>query len=282
MILILVGIYYFNDILVKYRGDHTYQTSLRTFWKMGFGNLYLGSSNIAAPDWCFILFQKGSKAFNRCVFGNLQTFNISIGSLPQVLISIAYIALNHHLTVMVQLRDWTRLALYPQPLRVSDPEPDSEQVSTYWLSLPYRYSIPQIISSVLLGWFTSQAIFFYRNTWYDNDGHDAKWVSWYSDYPYGVGYSALGVLCAIVFGMLVFLVSVALGFQKCAPGLPLSPTNSLVIAAACHPPENDRHVARKKVQWGAVTTGNEAERAMGHCTITSRKVESPKEGRLYA
>jgi len=152
---------------------------------------------------------------------------------------------------MVQLRDWTRLVLYRQPLRVSNPEPESEQVSTYWLSLPYRYSIPQIISSVLLGWLASQAVFFYRNTWYDNGGHEnlkkERLLPGEGDH-YGMGYSALGALCSILFHVLVFLVSVVLGFWKCAPGLPLGPTNSLVISAAWHPPEGDRHAARKKVQ----------------------------------
>lgn len=254
---------------------------------MGFGNLYQDSSNTAVPHWCELLPRLGfsRESFNNCYYEGMELYNLLLASLPQLFVSAAYVALNHHLTLMVQLRDWTRLASHRQPLRVSEPEPDSEQVSTYWLSLPYRYSIPQLVSSIVLGWLVSQALFFYRVTWYDDDGSvttighsEIGFWGW----DFGVGFSALGALCSIMFGLLVFLVSVALGFRKCAPGSPLGPTNSFVIAAACHPPENDRHAGRKWVQWGAVATGDGTRESPDHCTITSRNVQAPVEGRFYA
>ncbi|KAF2797062.1 hypothetical protein K505DRAFT_236319 [Melanomma pulvis-pyrius CBS 109.77] len=203
-------------------------------------------------------------------------FHFLVELLPQLIVSAIYVAVNYKLTVMIHFRDWARLAFRQQPLRVSDPEPASDQVSTCWLSLPYQYSIPMLISSGTLGWLVSQALFFQRFIWYDNDGNAV--VEHY------LGYSTLGVIGSIMFGVSVFGVSMALGLRKCAPGLPLGPTNSFIIAAACHPPENDRNSARSPVEWGAIQIGNDAgEQPLAqHCTITSRRVECPVEGRLYA
>ena len=205
-----------------------------------------------------------------------------VGSLPQLIVSEIYIAVNYQFTVMIHLRDWTKLAFRQRPLRVSDPEPASDQVSTYRLSLPYQYSIPLLISSVTLGWLVSQTLFFHRFIWYDNEGNVFKISNLNLRRPttpsilhvrveHGLGYSALGVICSIMFGVSIFGVSMAMGPRKCAPGLPLAPTNSLIIAAACHPPENDRNAARKLVKWGAIQTGNDADRQplAQHCTITS-------------
>ncbi|KAF2736462.1 hypothetical protein EJ04DRAFT_489991 [Polyplosphaeria fusca] len=226
-----------------------------------------------------------------------EIYHMLVGSSPQVIIAAIYVLLNYHLTYMLQLRDWTSFANRRQPPRVTDPEPGSDQISTYWLSLPYRYSISQLLSSVALGWFASQALFFYRLKVYDEDGNIYLYPAQRTQevligYGYslrngeyskfGLAYSPLGVICSITFGIIIFAVSLALGLAKCTPGLPLGSTNSFIIAAACHPPENDRHAARKLLQWGVVDTSITAREQPQHCTITSRRVESPVEGQRYA
>lgn len=192
----------------------------------------------------------------------------------------------------MQLRDWTRLVLHPQPLRVSDPTPSSAQVSTYWLSLPYLYSFLLLASSILLGWLASQALFYYRLVYRVHVGPYRKPSTNHSQFLlislgktyHGLGYSGMGVISSISIGICVFLLSLALGIQKCAAGPPLGPTCSLIIAAACHPPDNDRNAAKKLVQWGEVQSNNNAEERdpVRHCTITSRKVKPPRAGRWYA
>jgi hypothetical protein len=86
----------------------------------------------------------------------LETYGVLIAmisaNIPKPAVSMIYLCLNHQLTLMIQLPDWTNLALHRQPLRVSDPEPNSDQTSTYWLSIPYQYSVPLLLSSVLMGW----------------------------------------------------------------------------------------------------------------------------------
>jgi len=259
---------------------------------MGLGKLSSDSSGTISLPWCnyFYNLEHSREDLVRCLYEGSNLLDMVIGALPQLIISAIYIAVNYQLTVMIHLRDWTRLALRKQPLRVSDPEPDSAQVSTYWLSLPYRYSIPLLISSVAFSWLVSQSLFYYRFTWYDNDGLAFKVPDVYersrlvARVEHGLGYSALGIICSIVFGLIVFGVSLAIGLRKCAPGLSLGPTNSFVIATACHPPENDRHAAKKPVKWGAIRTDDDIEQqvSLPHCTITSRRVEHPVEGRYYA
>ncbi|KAF2180345.1 hypothetical protein K469DRAFT_592633 [Zopfia rhizophila CBS 207.26] len=212
-----------------------------------------------------------------------ETPHFLIGTLPQILVSIIYISLNHHLTAMIQLRDWTRLASRRQPLRVTDPTPGSKQTSTYTLSLPYKYSIPLIISSTLLNWFISQSVFFFRFRWFDNDGRIFKYTinhfeDWWENYDYniyefGLGYSAMALSAPWL---------LALSYSSCKPGLPLGASNSFVIAAACHPPERNRAAALKMVQWGVTHARTDLGRGVQHCSITSYEVEPPEEGQLYA
>lgn len=259
---------------------------------MGFGKLQNNSNGVLPQIRCFL----PTNTINEACMESLGFGHILIASAPQLAVSAIYIAMNYQITVMVQLRDWTRLTLHRQPLRVSDPVPGSAQVSTYWLTLPYRYSIPLFGSSVLLGWLASQALFYYRLVFRDNDGslfqeHYAYYEPILIDTspnPLGVyqglGWSGMGVLLLMITGVCVFILSLAFGLQRCAPGLPLGPTISLVIAAACHPPENDTDAATKLVQWGEVQSDNNGDERdpVRHCTITSRKVRSPKIGRRYA
>lgn len=212
---------------------------------------------------------------------------------------MAYFLLNAHLTQIAQLDEWLGLEKRRQALRVTTPEPNSEQTSTYWLSLPYKYSIPQILSSMILSWLASQAVFFTRLKMYDEDGNYVSFPTLnpppqgYFQEPsssfrngewgfYFIGYSPLGALCSVLFGILIFGVSLAIGLRKRISGLPLGPSNSLVLAAACHPPENDRYAARNQIQWGAINSRTRVTGEAYHCTISSRKVERPIEGRFYA
>jgi hypothetical protein len=292
-LLILASSYSYHEIIVKYRGDATNST-LSAIWKMGFGSLRPESEGSLFPLWCYIYSTWND--FYKCSQHSVGISNVLIASLPQLVISTLYIAINHQLTVMVHLRDWTRLAVSRQPLRVSHPEPNSVQISTYWLSLPYRYSLSLLMSSIVLGWLVSQALFSYRFMYYDNGTlYELPAESaWFADPKYrgtkqalvqrGIGYSAIGVVFSVIVGVVVFVISLALGMKKCVPGLPLGPTNSLVIAAACHPPQSDRNAARKAVQWGVVQSRNDTNTVdtVFHCTITSQKVADPEEGRLYS
>jgi hypothetical protein len=306
-LLILASSYCWNEIRVKYHGQDI-DYSFRALWRMGFGKLRGDSSGETLLPWCYLRTVhdtyeckvRDDSGVEMCFLHTLSDTdecksplefgNVFIAAVPQLAVSAIYIAINYQITVMVQLRDWTRLALHPQPLRVSDPTPGSAQVSTYWLSLPYLYSFPLLATSILLGWLASQALFYYRlvyrvhvGPYLEPSGFNLITVSLEKTY-HGLGYSGMGVILSISIGVCVFLLSLALGIQKCVAGPPLGPTCSLVIAAACHPPDNDRNAAKKLVQWGEVQSDNNAEERdpVRHCTITSRKVKPPRAGRWYA
>jgi hypothetical protein len=259
MLLMLLSVYGYVRITKLFqttRVDH----DLHSLWKMGFGKLSVHSLTEITSKY---------RGVSVMIFANL----------PQLSVSAIYLSLNHQLTLMVQLRDWTRLASRRQAIRVSDPEPASDQISTYWLSLPYWYSIPLLLSSVSWGWLISNTLFIVRYTvYYDISIDDVP------DAPnYTMGFSAIALICSIVFGLVMFGVSVAFGLRKCTSGMPLGPSNSLVIAAACHPPERDRYAARSMVKWGVIPTTDSTGgiNSPHHCTITSRRVEDPIEGRWY-
>lgn len=286
MLLLAFSVYECN---VTKRTLQTYNVDydLRSLWKTGLGKL--SEPSLTETTLCdFSVFEYWvtgeflSDKWIKCresYLGYEVLSGMILSNLPKLCVSAIYLSLNHQLTLMVQLRDWAKLTSRRQALRVSNPEPASNQVSTYWLSLPYRYSIPLLLTSVSFGWLVPQTLYFIRFAVYDDIKLDEV-----DHISYNLGFSAIALTVSILFGIGVFGVSVAIGFCKCAPGMPLGPSNSLVIAAACHPPETDRYSARKMVKWGAIPSGDNAEEvnSPGHCTITSGRVKDPIEGQWYA
>lgn len=100
---------------------------------------------------------------------------------------------------------------------------------------------------------------------------------------YVLGFSAMALILSFSFSLAIFAVSLAIGLRRCTPGMPLNPTSTLVIAAACHPPEQDRYAARKPIKWGVISTAENTGQADSprHCTITSRRLEFPSTGVSY-
>lgn len=78
----------------------------------------------------------------------------------QVLVSFLYLFYNNILTSQVVADEFIRFLDKDgkKALRVSSPQ-NSIQRSSYFLSLPWKYAIPQIIAFMLLHWLVSQSIF---------------------------------------------------------------------------------------------------------------------------
>ncbi|KAH7386855.1 hypothetical protein DE146DRAFT_791945 [Phaeosphaeria sp. MPI-PUGE-AT-0046c] len=258
-----------RDLFRQTNPDFALKSSWRTFGQLDDHSL----SDRTLCDYGSSYLDNNKWVHCRMTYAGLSTMILT--SLPQLAVAAIYLSLNHQLTLMIQLRDWTSLAWCRQGLRVSDPESDSDQISTWWLSLPYHYSVPLLITSFLMGWLLSQTIFIVRYDLYDDVFEKVVDPGRYS-----IGFSVVALVCSIVVGLLILGTSVAVGFCKCPPGLPLGPSNSLNIAAACQPPENDPYAARRKVMWGALLTGDGNE-VQQRCTITSRRVMYPVEGEWY-
>jgi hypothetical protein len=282
VLIILLSVYGYVQIKERFQSLN-FNYSLHSLWKIGFGKLE--EHSLTEKTLCDFIILRGISSndtywkWSNCKITYAGISAMILTNLPQLSVSAIYLTLNHQLTLMVQLRDWTGLASRRQAIRVSNPEPASDQVSTYWLSLPYQWSIPLFLTSVLWGWLVSQILFIIHYIVYDDTSFD--------DVPeasrYTMGFSAIALICSLVLGLVVFGALTAYGIRKSTSGMPLGPSNSLVIAAACHPPERDRYAARNMIKWGAIPTGNSIGEVGSphHCTITSRRVEDPVEGRWY-
>ena len=115
---------------------HTKGMGLHEMWQEGFGDIHADR-----------LMRIGSTEIGTALVSNS----------PQLFLSTVYFSYNQLLTSMMMASEYNDFAITRKALRVS--EPKGEQRSTYYLQLPYRYAIPLIVSSGVLHWLTSQALF---------------------------------------------------------------------------------------------------------------------------
>ncbi|KAI9040140.1 uncharacterized protein KD926_008584 [Aspergillus affinis] len=220
---------------------------------------------------------------------NLSTNMIALVLLvntPQLVLSTLYFLTNSILTCMLVAAEWDRYAQHRRPLRVSWPR--GQQRSTYYLSLPYRYSIPLLILSATVHWLLSQSIFFVNIKAYRVDGEEDEGRS-----SRGCCYSPIAIVITLSVVILAMGLLLGLGTRQFKSHMPLATHCSAAISAACHPPEEDEGAALKPVIWGEIPreegeqiteytgagTGDGSEYA--HCSFTSLDVVEPILGRMY-
>jgi hypothetical protein len=196
--------------------------------------------------------------------------NILVANMPQLIFSCLYLLYNGLFTSMCLAYEHSGYSLRRKPLRVTSPRGD--QRSTHWLHLPHVYSVPLLIASAVLHWSISQSIFFV--------GIETYLYAEFKESSFGLGYSVKPIILDILLGSAMLFVLVGMGFRKLQGKIPLANSNSFAIAAACHPPEEDKDAAFKGVMWGEVQTGSDSE--VGHCSFTSMDVTAPVEGKMYA
>ncbi|KAF2831463.1 hypothetical protein CC86DRAFT_314833 [Ophiobolus disseminans] len=199
--------------------------------------------------------------------------NAWIANAAQLVLSFCYLAINSECTAMAGAAEWNNLASSYKGLRVT--RPVGQQRDTYFLQLPYRWSLPLTIASGGLHWLLSQSIFLVRIDTYDRDGELIKG---------DVSRSACGfsrtswITLTICFWLLVGTVGL-IGRKKIKIRIPFAASCSLVISAACHPTRDDGDAHLGLLKWGVVderTYDGEA-----HCTLSSRRVTKPKAGTKY-
>lgn len=195
---------------------------------------------------------------------------------PQLLLSFLYLSYNSLFTSMLLAQEWNGYATCRKALRVTSPK--GQQRSTYYLQLPYRYSVPLLLASAALHWLVSQSLFLARVIVLDRHGIEDP-----SQSIATCGFSNIALLFVICLGSLLVLIVLGHGFRRFESMMPLARSCSATISAACHPPELDTDAASKPVKWGVVE-GYEVEKvkaAIPHCTFTSFEVSRPIEGELY-
>jgi hypothetical protein len=194
-----------------------------------------------------------------------------LANLPQVCLSLLYFSINRICTSVCFALEWNRYATHRKGLRVTDPT--GKQRSTHFLQLPYRWAIPLTVTSGLLHWLLSQSLFLARQELRTRDGE------LYSDSTCACGYSAQSLL-AFTLVFIALLIAVLYWLLR-GMDIHIPPARhcSLVISAACHPPEDDVDAHLAEVKWGVTIVGTEDY--IGHCTFTSGLVESAQPGALY-
>jgi hypothetical protein len=195
---------------------------------------------------------------------------------------------------MLANREWAQYAIKRASLRVT--LPSAGQRSTYFLQLPYTFSVPLLIASTLLHWLVSQSIFLARIAVYrDGELVTIERIGAYNNIPKNnmgvlsaVGYSDSALLTSIGWGsaLVVFCLLVA-GICTYPKGLPVGGTNSAVISATCHVKygmdeagKSEVDIANQQLKWGVTIPGS--RNVVGHCCFSSSEVEGPKKGYLYA
>lgn len=194
-------------------------------------------------------------------------------NIPQLILSFLYYMYNGVLTAMHSAEEWGRFATHRKALRVSNPEPG--QRSTYWLNLPWSYSIPLILGSSFLHFIVSRSLYLVKINVMGPDGKDQPENS-----ISACGYSTLMILLTLLFLVLMAGVVAALSFRPLDAPMPLVGTSSLAVSAACHHPNDVETEAHKPLLWGVTRKPTDGGKP-GHCSFSSGMVSYPVPGQLY-
>lgn len=88
----------------------------------------------------------------------------------QIIVSGLYLLCNNIVSVILMASEWNSYRSQRRSLRVSCPR--GYQRSSYFLSLPYRYSVPLMVASSVLHWLVSQSIFVIQTIAYETPDFD--------------------------------------------------------------------------------------------------------------
>ncbi len=206
-----------------------------------------------------------------------------LANTPQLIFSTLYLLCNGLFTCKLAVAEYNDFATQRKPLRVSWPK--GKQRSTYYLSLPYRYSVPLITVSAAMHWLISQCIFLVKINAFGVHGQEVA-HSGYSDTKSikACGYSPLAMFITIIVGLAAMTVLFGFSLRPLRSNMPLISSCSAAISTACHPPPGDDDASTKPVMWGQVwqdsgdgsssdkvTPENQVER-YAYCSFTSKEV----------
>ncbi|KAH6690707.1 hypothetical protein F5X68DRAFT_230009 [Plectosphaerella plurivora] len=215
----------------------------------------------------------------------LMLWQILITNAAQVVISLLYIFYNSIFTRQLVADEWVRFLGEDgkKVLRVS--APNGMQRSTYFLSLPAKYSVPLMAVSSALHWLISQSIYLVQTRAY-GPGMSSERIP--SRDLTGRGYSVLGAVLALLFGG--FLVAVVLinsgvrRYRDIPEGFQLMAYNSSGIQAMCQRPEKDKDASLFPIRMGVTNGPGEGRLGMAVPRLafsTDINMITPVEGEDY-
>ena len=173
---------------------------------------------------------------------------------------------------MLLAHEYTQFATTRKALRVSNPT--GHQRSTYFLQVPFRYSLPLMAGMSVLHWLVSRSIFLVQISVEDVGGtvQQGK-IS-------GCGYSPMAIVLALCLGGMIVLALVGLSARKLDRCMPIAGSCSLAIAAACsHPDEDDP--ATLPLMYGVMGECKLGEHERLHVGFSSKEVARLVDGVVY-
>jgi hypothetical protein len=198
---------------------------------------------------------------------------------PQLILSIMYVIYNGVYTSICGSIEWSSFRLKRKGIRVSGHQ-QGRQRSTYFLQIPYRFSLPIMLIFATLHLLVSQSFFL---VWVEEYAYSFPGARELRDMgsEYSSGFSAVALLVTILVGLVPLVWIIILGQSKLDPDMPVAGSCSAAIAAACQPgnQEEGELAALSEVQWGVMETDNPM---VGHCGFSMHPVSSPELGKAYA
>lgn len=160
---------------------------------------------------------------------------IVTANLPQMVLTLGYFAFNTLFTRLQAEKEWNAFSIDYRPLRVTSPE--GEQRSTYRLQLPYRYSIPLLVTSIMLHWLVSNTVYVsvIEGGFYLSEhavGPNSYGIS--EDSFIGIGFSSSAILLVFLISLVLMTIPVILGGRKFKGEMVVARANSMIISATCH------------------------------------------------
>ena len=222
----------------------------------------------------------GAKASTRS-----STFDLAAGvgyegyailaNLPQLLVGAVFLLYTGIFSRMLLACEFASYSTRRHALRTTIPH--GSQRSTSMLSLPLVYTACFKVAHMLMQWLTSQSLFFVsgrtiRNNELNPLDHTSDLV--------GLGFSPFAAFMAVLLVVLLIGGLVVSGLRRYPAGSPLVTSNTLLIAANCHPVAADSAAALGELKWGVVKAGWAG--GVDHCGLSTLPVETPVKGCVYA
>ncbi|KAI1753982.1 hypothetical protein F4782DRAFT_539270 [Xylaria castorea] len=139
-------------------------------------------------------------------------------NVPHLFVSTSYFFYNAFFTQVQVEHEWNEYSSKFKPLRVSHPM--GQQISSYRLQLPYKYSIPLILGGIWCHWLVSNTVFLCII-----EG-DRSLIA--------TGYSASATLLLFITTLVLVPLPLLFSLYKLKGEMIAGGSNSLVISAACH------------------------------------------------
>ncbi|KAK5062496.1 hypothetical protein LTR84_004569 [Exophiala bonariae] len=205
--------------------------------------------------------------------GSSMMFKVLVVNTPQLAFSFLYFLYNGMFTCMHAAEEFAGFATQRKALRVSSPE--RGQRSTYWLSLPWSYSVPLLLLSSITHWLVSRSIYLVNINVMGLDGN------WQPDRDISAcGFNNLMILLVMLTLVCMLSLLVACSNRKLDSNIPMVGTSSMIISAVCHHPNDRETEAVKPLLWGV--TEKPVDGKPGHCSLSSGEVEHLVPGEIYS